>query len=310
MSTPRTRHQNRTAAPQQKQSNPLARKIILIIVISVILCVISVFVNKSYPGILPNHTILKIVLLTIAVLIFSVVRFVIKQYKTLKNTYQNLEQNMQQSMMYGGQQIDYVEYPVNNQPMYPQQGYQQGYQQSYPQYNQTYNQQVPNAYVQQPQSRNRGSKFSLIVSIIFLSLLGVICFQLFTMINSVIDKGTNIIGYDCVAATVTKVSSYEYTEVDDDGNEVTGTEYSFDAVYEYKGAKYEITSVTRKKITENSTVYMYINPESPKSDRMTSYELSTKLIIYFSIAFSIELLLLMTLPFRLKSNSARPQRYR
>lgn len=183
MSTPRTRHQNRTAAPQQKQSNPLARKIILIIVISVILCVISVFVNKSYPGILPNHTILKIVLLTIAVLIFSVVRFVIKQYKTLKNTYQNLEQNMQQSMMYGGQQIDYVEYPVNNQPMYPQQGYQQGYQQSYPQYNQTYNQQVPNAYVQQPQSRNRGSKFSLIVSIIFLSLLGVICFQLFTMIN-------------------------------------------------------------------------------------------------------------------------------
>ena len=39
------------------------------------------------------------------------------------------------------------------------------------------------------------------------------------MINSVIDKGTNIIGYDCVAATVTKVSSYEYTEVDDDGNE-------------------------------------------------------------------------------------------
>ena len=306
MSTPRTRHQNRNAAPQtQQQSNPLARKIILIIVLSVILCVISVFVNKSYPGILPNHTILKIVLLTVVVLIFAVVRFVIKQYKMLKNTYQTHEQNMQQSMMYGGKQVDYVEYPVNNQPMYPQQGYQQGY----PQYSQAYNQQVPNAPVQQPQRKSKGLKFSLILSIIILLVLGFICYQLFIMMNSVIDKGIDIDGYDCVAAAVTEAHSYEYTEIDDEGEETTHTAYGFEAVYKYKGEEYTISSTTRCRVTEGKTVYMYINPELPEKDRMTSYELSNKIEIYLVFAVVAEAFLLITLPLRLSIKYRKSRRY-
>ena len=141
MSTPRTRH-NRNNAPRTNQNpkNPLAVHICVVIFLSIAFCITSVFVNRSFPGTLPKRTIPLTILLTVAVLIFVVVRFVIKQYKMLKNTYQNLEQGMQQAAMYGSQQIDFDEYPTNAQQGYP--GYNQNFtQQGYPGYNQHFPQQ-------------------------------------------------------------------------------------------------------------------------------------------------------------------------
>lgn len=299
ISTPRTRRQNRISAPQQqKQSNPLARKISSIIATSVTLCIISGIANKAYPDMLPSHLILKIIGLTFIVLIFTIVRFVIKQYKSLKNTYQNLEQSMQQSMMYGSQQIDYVEYPQYNQQIYPQQGYQQGYRQDYqqgylPQYNQAYN--------QQPRRRKKGLIFNLVLTFAILGILAFACLQLFIMMNSVINKPTNTYIYECVESKVTKANSYQYEETDEDtGSVSTVTAYGFEAVYSYGGKEYTITSSTqRKKISEGDTVYIYLNPDSPETDRLTSFELSNQLITYFAFAVVIEFMLLLLLPLKL-----------
>lgn len=310
MSTPRTRHQNRSSAPNsQNQSNPLAKKISAIVIVSVLLCIISVIAKNLYPEIVPNKMIPKILGLTFLVIIFTVVKFVITQYKTLKNTYQNLEQTLQETAMYGNQQIDYVEYPQYGQqqygqPMYPQQNYPQGYQQDYrqgylPQYNQAYN--------QQPQRKKKGLLFSVIATIVILSALGIVSLKLLSMIETVTEKPTETYIYECVESKVTKASSYEYEETDEDtGSISTVTVYSFDCVYKYNGEEYTLTSSTRsKKITEGDTVYIYLNPDSPQTEILTSFELSEKLIICFSIAVSVEFILLFYLPFKLIKKFAR-----
>ena len=279
MSTPRTRHQNRSSAPNsQNQSNPLAKKISAIVIVSVLLCIISVIAKNLYPEIVPNKMIPKILGLTFLVIIFTVVKFVITQYKTLKNTYQNLEQTLQETAMYGNQQIDYVEYP---------------------QYNQAYN--------QQPQRKKKGLLFSVIATIVILSALGIVSLKLLSMIETVTEKPTETYIYECVESKVTKASSYEYEETDEDtGSISTVTVYSFDCVYKYNGEEYTLTSSTRsKKITEGDTVYIYLNPDSPQTEILTSFELSEKLIICFSIAVSVEFILLFYLPFKLIKKFAR-----
>ena len=308
MSTPRTRHQQRnsSAAQQPKPSNSLPKKLGSIIAASLLLCITLSAMAKLLPIELPNHTISSILIFTIFLLIYTVIKFIVNQYRTLQNTYRNIEQGMREGMMYGGQQIDYVEYPQYNQQPYPQQNYPQYNQQAYPQ--QIPQVQQSSSAAQNRRQRRRNKKFPLalgIVTILIVSVSGFITYQLWGMTQEVErNEGVNIYIYECVESKITDISVNEFEVYDEDapGGSTTQQNYVFDAVYNYGGEEHKIHSNTNSlspKLSVGDTVYIYINPNEPESEILTSFTLSEKILsvtgTFAGISFLISVLLIQKL---------------
>ena len=264
MSTPRTRHQNRSPSSPSAPQNPglgLKKPITLIIITAAALSVGSHFFNKTYPGVLPKGTIGLIILLAFVSIILTVVLKIKKQYRMLRQSYHNLEQSMQNAMYQNATHVvDYVEYPVNPTPNYNNQ-YPRQYQQQYPM-------QYPQQYQQQYQQNNRTS--TRLSKGAKRAVLSICMFMVIPLIFVDIISARSAINYigitkthDLISSTVQLVDQTESIRYDEDGDEYTEISYRVFVDYDYKGKHYSDSLTMNSPVYVGDTLDIYVNPDNP-----------------------------------------------